>query len=191
MMAKRINRRTDILDSARSHFMQRGFDGTSVQQIADTVGYTKAAIYYHFKEGKHEIITELLKDNLPDFSRIMDHCQNLSSLQELIQCWGEVIISRARHRLPMFQWIMKEFPNLREEERQLVRATQVACISNLTRKIGPFVETEAEAQRLAILLFSATLGYGMLFHGFGLDTEIDVSMEEYMHGLSDFIQLKE
>ena len=190
-MAERINRRKDILDSARSHFMQRGFDGTSVQQIADTVGCTKAAIYYHFKDGKHEIITELLKENLPDFSRIMDHCQNLTSLQELIQCWGEVILARARHRLPLFQWIMKEFPNLSEEERQLVRSAHVDCITNLTEKIDPFVDTKAEAQRLAILLFSATLGYGMLFRGFGLDTEIDVSMEEYMHGLSEFIHLKD
>jgi len=169
--------------------MQRGYDGTSVQRIADTVGCTKAAIYYHFEEGKDQIFSELLKNNLPDLSKIMDHCQDPASLQELIQCWGEVIITRARHRLPMFQWIMKEFPNLGEEERQLVQSAQVACIRNLTQKIEPFVDTKQEAQRLAILLFSATLGYGMLFRGFGLDKKIDLSMEDYMQALSEFIHV--
>ena len=82
---------------------------------------------------------------------------------------------------------LEEFPNLGEEERQLVQSAQVECIRNLSKKIDPFVDSSAEAQRLAILLFSATLGYGMLFSGFGLDAKIDVSMEEYMHGLSEYI----
>lgn len=186
-MTKRINRKDDILESAKTHFMQRGFDGTSVQQIADTVGCTKAAIYYHFKAGKHEIFSELLKANLPDFSKIMQHCQNLESLQELIQCWGEVVLTRARHRMPMFQWIVKEYANLGDEERYIVQSAQISCIANLSEKIKPFVETDAEAQLLAILLFSATLGYGMLFRGFELNAKIDVSLEEYLKALPRLI----
>lgn len=189
-MAKKINRRVNILESAKYHFVRRGFDGTSVQQIADTVGCTKAAIYYHFKDGKQEIISELMKDNLPDFSKIVDQCQDPASLQELIQCWGEVILKRARHHLPMFQWIVKEFSNLRETEQQMIQSAQINCIRKLTQKIMPFVNTESEAERLAILMFSATLGYGMLFRGFGLGAIIDVSMEEYMQSMSKFIHIE-
>jgi AcrR family transcriptional regulator len=40
--------RDQILESALRHFETQGYSGTSFRDIADDLGVTKAAIYYHF-----------------------------------------------------------------------------------------------------------------------------------------------
>jgi AcrR family transcriptional regulator len=47
-----------ILDVALDLFADQGFDGTSVRQIAERVGTTKAALYYYFA-SKDEILMAL------------------------------------------------------------------------------------------------------------------------------------
>jgi AcrR family transcriptional regulator len=47
-----------ILDVALDLFVEHGFDGTSVRQIAEHVGITKAALYYYFA-SKDEILMAL------------------------------------------------------------------------------------------------------------------------------------
>ncbi|WP_067465632.1 TetR family transcriptional regulator [Nocardia amamiensis] len=47
-----------ILAAARILFATRGYRATSMQSIADDVGITKAALYYHF-ESKDEILRQL------------------------------------------------------------------------------------------------------------------------------------
>ena len=39
-------------------FTEQGFDGTSLRQIAEQLGVTKAALYYHF-ESKDDILLAL------------------------------------------------------------------------------------------------------------------------------------
>jgi AcrR family transcriptional regulator len=41
--------RQRIIDTATRLFAQRGYDGTSLQLIADEMGMTKAAVYHHFR----------------------------------------------------------------------------------------------------------------------------------------------
>jgi len=41
--------RSRLLDTALRLFSERGMEGSSLQMIADELGVTKAAVYYHFK----------------------------------------------------------------------------------------------------------------------------------------------
>ncbi len=50
--------RERILDVALELFNQRGYEGTSLREIAERLGITKAALYYHFK-SKGEILLAL------------------------------------------------------------------------------------------------------------------------------------
>jgi AcrR family transcriptional regulator len=50
--------RERILDIALELFTEQGYDKTSLQNIADRLGTTKAALYYHFK-SKAAILLEL------------------------------------------------------------------------------------------------------------------------------------
>jgi AcrR family transcriptional regulator len=50
--------RERILHVALDLFTEQGFDGTSLRQIAERLGVTKAALYYHF-ESKDDILLAL------------------------------------------------------------------------------------------------------------------------------------
>lgn len=55
---KRDDTKRRIIEGARELFGQRGFDATTVRQIAKRVGLTDAALYYHFK-SKREILESI------------------------------------------------------------------------------------------------------------------------------------
>lgn len=50
--------RARILEVALRLFNDKGYDATSLQDIADEMGLTKPAVYYHYK-GKGEILRDL------------------------------------------------------------------------------------------------------------------------------------
>src|ERR1700722_9406617 len=50
--------RERILDIALELFNEQGYDKTSLREIAERLGHTKAALYYHF-ERKEDILLEL------------------------------------------------------------------------------------------------------------------------------------
>ena len=55
--------RTRIQEVALRLFNEHGYEATSLREIADEVGVTKAALYYHFKT-KEEIVTSLIDDRI-------------------------------------------------------------------------------------------------------------------------------
>lgn len=54
-------RRQQLLDAALALFGQRGFHGTSMDDIAEAAGVTKPILYQHFA-SKRDLILELLRD---------------------------------------------------------------------------------------------------------------------------------
>ena len=55
--------REQILDTAAQLFIQHGYYGLSMRQIAEAVGVTKAALYYHFKD-KEALFLAILESYL-------------------------------------------------------------------------------------------------------------------------------
>jgi AcrR family transcriptional regulator len=53
-----VGTRERILDVALNLFIERGFDKTSLREIAEQLGVTKAALYYHFA-SKEDILMKL------------------------------------------------------------------------------------------------------------------------------------
>ncbi|MGE5677914.1 MAG: TetR/AcrR family transcriptional regulator, partial [Pseudomonadota bacterium] len=52
-------RKNEILDAADSLFAQKGFDGTSTNDILEKVGIARGTLYYHFK-SKEDIMDALI-----------------------------------------------------------------------------------------------------------------------------------
>ena len=60
-----------VLEAALELFNQHGYDGTSLQLIADRLGVTKAAIYYHFRT-KNEILGALVRPAFEHLQQLLD-----------------------------------------------------------------------------------------------------------------------
>jgi AcrR family transcriptional regulator len=55
-------RKEEILDVATRHFAERGYEGTSMNDVAEAVGVRKASLFYHFetKEALYEAVLDRL-----------------------------------------------------------------------------------------------------------------------------------
>lgn len=79
--------REAILDEAANLFMQQGYKGISMREIASATGLSKAGLYYHFKDKQHlflEILTRNLKSFGPRFQRIHEKGSKTSEKLELL-----------------------------------------------------------------------------------------------------------
>jgi AcrR family transcriptional regulator len=82
--------RERILDIALELFNEQGYDKTSLREIADRLGTTKAALYYHF-ERKEDILFALHM-RLHDLGRGMFHRMGeLSDSQLAAEAWPELL----------------------------------------------------------------------------------------------------
>lgn len=63
--------RAQILETARRLFVERGYDATSLQLIADELRLTKAAVYYHFR-AKTELLHAIMHPDLERIATLVD-----------------------------------------------------------------------------------------------------------------------
>jgi AcrR family transcriptional regulator len=79
-----------ILDAALELFIEQGYDKTSLRQIAERVGVTKAALYYHFAR-KEDIFLEL-HFRLHDLGRgILDQIDELEDERDSFAAWPTLL----------------------------------------------------------------------------------------------------
>lgn len=53
--------RQQILEAAEALFVEHGFKGVSMKDVAEAVAITPAALYYHFPAGKEELFAETIR----------------------------------------------------------------------------------------------------------------------------------
>jgi AcrR family transcriptional regulator len=88
--------RDRILETALDLFIERGYDKTSLREIAERVGVTKAALYYHFS-SKEEIIRTLIQ---PIYDHFEPLAAALASRPDLKQ-WGEGLAA-------IVEWVLQQ-----------------------------------------------------------------------------------
>lgn len=62
--------RDRIIEVATAHFVEQGYDGVSMREIAADCGITKAALYYHF-DGKAELLNQIFTDYLDQIAGVV------------------------------------------------------------------------------------------------------------------------
>jgi AcrR family transcriptional regulator len=90
--------RQQILETAQRLFADRGYDATSLQMIADEMGLTKAAVYYHF-HAKSEILREAMRPGFEWISVLLDEAALIrgrrARIEHLVNGYVDFLI---RHR---------------------------------------------------------------------------------------------
>ena len=73
--------RERILDIALDLFVDQGFDKTSLREIAERLGVTKAALYYHFK-SKEDIVHSFTDDYFTEIDALLDWAKDQPRTEE-------------------------------------------------------------------------------------------------------------
>jgi AcrR family transcriptional regulator len=98
-----------ILDTARDLFTQQGVQRTSLQDIADRLGITKPALYYHFP-SREDLVRSIVKPLLDDGERFMheQEARGDAPVRELIEGFFDF---NYRHRADVLM-LLSEMPTL-------------------------------------------------------------------------------
>jgi AcrR family transcriptional regulator len=78
--------RDRILTVASELFIEQGYDATSLREIADRLGFTKAALYYHF-QSKEQLFAALLE---PAAALVRELVERLEDADD-IEGWAEAL----------------------------------------------------------------------------------------------------
>ncbi len=94
MAIVRSKSKQNIIDHAFVHFVQNGYEGASLNAIAEAVGIRKASLYTHFK-SKEALFLELLDDALAIEMAFLTDCFSAALDRELP---GECYLQQCKAR---------------------------------------------------------------------------------------------
>jgi AcrR family transcriptional regulator len=82
--------REEILDVALELFNEQGYDKTSLREIAERLGVTKAALYYHF-ERKEDLLLELHLRLHALGREILEQLEQLDDERQIVALWPSLL----------------------------------------------------------------------------------------------------
>jgi AcrR family transcriptional regulator len=98
--------RERILEVALALFAEKGYDATSMREIAEALGITKAALYYHF-DSKADIVRSMLADTERRVSELAAWAKEQPSDpdlgREVLSRWSDIMQA---HGLAAFRFVV-------------------------------------------------------------------------------------
>ncbi|MFE3316542.1 TetR/AcrR family transcriptional regulator, partial [Embleya sp. NPDC059213] len=130
MTGQRGDTRRRVRETASTLFAEKTYGATTLQDIADTMGVTKAALYYYFRT-KEEILADLVEPAIVELEAILDRAEGQSfspaATRELLLAMGELYAAdRRRLIILMFDRTFKTQPVLGERVMVCRQRTQQA-----------------------------------------------------------------
>ncbi len=120
--------RDRILAAATRRFVTAGFHGISMREIADDVGVSKAALYYHFKD-KEALFLAILDEAVGRMGALLDECEKEPTTR-----------SRMRHLLRgLFAWCPEQRAVIRLASQEIVHLDETARSAFIHRYHDAFV----------------------------------------------------
>jgi len=111
--------RERILREAEQLFVQHGYRGVSIRDIAQACGMTNAALYYHFS-GKEDLFLNMLRYNLQRIGKILEQSvEESSSCREQIDCLVNAYIRLAMEQKSMFHYGGRDIVDLAESVHEI------------------------------------------------------------------------
>ncbi|MFB0526322.1 MAG: TetR/AcrR family transcriptional regulator [bacterium] len=112
---EKVARIEGILSAAKRVFSRKGYEATTMEDIASEAGFGKASLYFYFK-AKEEIFLNLIKDGLERQRNLLKEVisSRLSSVEKL-----EAVLSKFFEHV----WENREFMRIVHSESQKLYAT--------------------------------------------------------------------
>lgn len=125
-----------ILQAARRRFLQWGYSGTSTASLAEDLGITKAALYYHWAD-KEALFLAVVEDYLAEVSADLAALPPVFQKGDAVESLGalaKVFLSRHETSAQMQQLTFQESRHLSEESRRtLSRVYHASMVQPVAR----------------------------------------------------------
>jgi len=189
-------RRDLVLDAAECLFAEKGFDGTTVAEIAERSELAKGSLYHIF-QSKEDIIAAIIRRKLEYFMSVLDELLNSSASPldkikgfmrtKLMGVWESRHFARIFvHELRGFHW-STETPALsewREQVESMMNATEnVIAEAQRQNQIRPDLPPSIILGGMAG--FSNAMIYTWLSSGedFNIDLALDQALSLFLNGV--------
>src|SRR5256885_9478815 len=131
MGERHADTRSRIQDVALELFTEHGYEATSLREIAERLGVTKAALYYHFKT-KDDIVASLIEDRAGALERLLAWARTrtpgVETRREFIRLYADELREETAYEIMRFlernQTALREHPKserMRESMMEILR----------------------------------------------------------------------
>jgi AcrR family transcriptional regulator len=150
--------RNEILDAARTLFVEEGYDAVSMRRVAQRIEYSPTTIYLYFRD-KGELFQAICEEMFAKLSRKPEEQAKkraadptpdpIAALRERLQTYAKFALKNPEHYTVTFMLPRKQFVpfdgSTGQQTLEFLRAAVTACVES-----GAFrqVDTEAAAQSL-------------------------------------------
>jgi AcrR family transcriptional regulator len=181
-----------IFEQATRLFAQRGYAGTSLQDVADAVGLTRPALYHYFS-NKDELLARLVSEVTAEAATGIGELARRSDLsadrkvREIVQ---NIVRSNGLHA-ERFQLLIRSEADLPEEVRAIYEMNRKSVLRSLTQVIEDGLGTgvfRPQSPRLAALGVLGVANWVAWWYRpdsrFNLDQVSEELAEFAVHGLA-------
>src|SRR5437763_6992932 len=104
-MTETSDTRTRIQDVALDLFIEQGYEATSLREIAEKLGVTKAALYYHFKT-KEDIVASMVEVRMAAIDELIAWAKGLprtvENRRDLVRRYADQLAETRQHQMMRF-----------------------------------------------------------------------------------------
>jgi AcrR family transcriptional regulator len=170
---RKARTRSDLIAAARTVFMKRGFHGASLDEIAETAGYTKGAVYSNFT-GKDDLYLALLDAHYE--ARVAAYADMLldeATFEEATRAVGRFMVD-SDVRDPDWLPTLAEFVAHAARDESLRRA-YVRVRERFLAAIADVIEALCERHGLTLLVppLEAARASSLLARGYSAERRLD------------------
>ena len=204
MSIREKNTKERILEEALKLFAQSGYKGTSMNDIANRMGVTKAALYKHYK-SKQEILDSIVKKmNRMDQERVKKYDMPEGNMKEVVEGYRSTALDKIKEftKVQFLHWTQEEFPCCFRKMLTLeqYRDPELAKLYQQYLSGGPllyiedvfrgFTDNEVEARQLALDFYGPIFLLYSIYDGTEDKETIATQVEQHVERFSEMLLTK-
>ena len=206
MNSREKNTKERILEEALKLFAQSGYMGTSMNDIASSLGVTKAALYKHYT-SKQEILDSIVeKMNQMDMERVKEYDMPEGNMKEVVEGYRSTALDKIKEftKVQFLHWTKEEFPCCFRKMLTLeqYRDPELAKLYQKYLSGGPllyieevfrgFTDNEGEAKQLALDFYGPIFLLYSIYDGAEDKEKVAELLEQHVERFSEqFMDTKE
>jgi AcrR family transcriptional regulator len=141
---RRQRTREALLDAATTVFARRGFHGASLDEIAETAGYTRGAIYKYFADKEEllqEVCVRLNERAYAEFEEVPGVDQPIATfddVRDVAEHWRTMVERDAEFRIVMLEFLLHALrnPAVRDRALEFSRANRQQLADYLEQRMA-------------------------------------------------------